>query len=211
MHKISDELEFRPDRTTDYGVSCLWGLKNFHRLIMGKWCLHASSFIFDRIIIKVAGIQDRHKSLDKFYFAWPIYMFFWNEIWPWHIGLMWAIIALWDTCYLLSLQILSFSIQSIWTFMFNSITLGKFYKTSEHPFLMRRPDSRIQKFMMLNHFKQNILIISIPIQKQLKVPWRYLGKQIDGHQTSAISFNSICTGKLVLLFSDVETLFYSRC
>ena len=31
-----------------------------HRLIMGKWCLHASSFIFDRIIIKVAGNQDRH-------------------------------------------------------------------------------------------------------------------------------------------------------
>ena len=29
---------------------------------MGKWCLHASSFIFDRIIIKVAGNQDRHKS-----------------------------------------------------------------------------------------------------------------------------------------------------
>ena len=27
---------------------------------MGKWCLHASSFIFDRIIIKVAGNQDRH-------------------------------------------------------------------------------------------------------------------------------------------------------
>ena len=35
---------------------------------MGKWCLHASSFIFDRIIIKVAGNQDRHKSLDKFDF-----------------------------------------------------------------------------------------------------------------------------------------------
>ena len=29
---------------------------------MGKWCLHASSFIFDRIIIKVVGNQDRHKS-----------------------------------------------------------------------------------------------------------------------------------------------------
>ena len=26
---------------------------------MGKWCLHASSFIFDWIIIKVAGNQDR--------------------------------------------------------------------------------------------------------------------------------------------------------
>ena len=33
---------------------------------MGKWCLHASSFIFYQIIIKVAGNQDRHKSLVKF-------------------------------------------------------------------------------------------------------------------------------------------------
>ena len=23
---------------------------------------------------------------------------FWNEIWPWHIGLRWAIVALWATC-----------------------------------------------------------------------------------------------------------------
>ena len=37
-----------------------------HRLIMGKCCRHASSFIFDRIIIKVAGNQDRHKSLVEF-------------------------------------------------------------------------------------------------------------------------------------------------
>ena len=29
MHKFSDEIEFRPDRTTEYGVSCPWGLKNF--------------------------------------------------------------------------------------------------------------------------------------------------------------------------------------
>ena len=29
---------------------------------MGKWCLHASSFLFDRIIIKFAGNQDKHKS-----------------------------------------------------------------------------------------------------------------------------------------------------
>ena len=36
---------------------------------MGKWCLRASSFIFDRIIIKVAGNQDRHKSSDKFDFG----------------------------------------------------------------------------------------------------------------------------------------------
>ena len=35
---------------------------------MGKWCLHASSFIFDQIVIKVAGNQDRHKSSDEFDF-----------------------------------------------------------------------------------------------------------------------------------------------
>ena len=35
---------------------------------MGKCCLHASSFIFDRIIIKVAGNQDRHKSSEEFDF-----------------------------------------------------------------------------------------------------------------------------------------------
>ena len=29
MHKISDEFEFRPDWTTDYGVSCPWASKNF--------------------------------------------------------------------------------------------------------------------------------------------------------------------------------------
>ena len=36
---------------------------------MGKCCPHASSFVFDRIIIKVAGNQDRHKSSDKFDFG----------------------------------------------------------------------------------------------------------------------------------------------
>ena len=36
---------------------------------MGKCCLHASSIIFDRIIIKIAGYQDRHKSLDEFDFG----------------------------------------------------------------------------------------------------------------------------------------------
>ena len=29
MHKILDKFEFRPDWTTDYRVSCLWGLKYF--------------------------------------------------------------------------------------------------------------------------------------------------------------------------------------
>ena len=38
----------------------LWG----HRLIMGKWCLQASSFIFDRIFVNLAGNQDRRKISD---------------------------------------------------------------------------------------------------------------------------------------------------
>ena len=33
---------------------------------MGKCCLQASSFIFDRIIIKSGCNQDRHKSSDEF-------------------------------------------------------------------------------------------------------------------------------------------------
>ena len=71
-------------------------------LLMGKWCLNASSFIFERIIIKVAGNQDGHKSSDEFDFGPLVSMahlyVFWNEIWPWHIGLRCAIVALWATC-----------------------------------------------------------------------------------------------------------------
>ena len=36
---------------------------------MGKCCLHASSFIFDWIISKVAGNQDRHKRSHEFDFG----------------------------------------------------------------------------------------------------------------------------------------------
>ena len=41
----------------------------FHRPVMGKWSLHASLLIFDRIVIKVASNQDRHKSPDEFDFG----------------------------------------------------------------------------------------------------------------------------------------------
>ena len=50
-------------------LAALERLKKFHRLIIGKCCLHASSFIFDRLIIKVAGNQDRHKSSNEFDFG----------------------------------------------------------------------------------------------------------------------------------------------
>ena len=35
---------------------------------MGKWCLQASLFSFDRIFVKLAGNQDRHKISDEFDF-----------------------------------------------------------------------------------------------------------------------------------------------
>ena len=50
-------------------LAALERLKNFPKPYNGKCCLHASLFIFDRIIIKVAGNQDRHKSSDEFDFG----------------------------------------------------------------------------------------------------------------------------------------------
>ena len=40
-----------------------------HRLILGKCCLQASSFIFYRIIMKDAGNQEMHKSSVEFDFG----------------------------------------------------------------------------------------------------------------------------------------------
>ena len=49
-------------------LAALERLKISHRLIMGKWCLQATSFIFDRIFVKHAGNQDSHKISDEFEF-----------------------------------------------------------------------------------------------------------------------------------------------
>ena len=49
-------------------LDALERLNIFHRLIMGKLCLQASSFIFDLTFVKLAGNQDRHKISDEFEF-----------------------------------------------------------------------------------------------------------------------------------------------
>ena len=68
MHKISDGFEFRPLTTELAGLE---KKKNkSHRLTMGNRCLRARSFIFNRIIIKIADNQDRYKSSVGFDF-WP--------------------------------------------------------------------------------------------------------------------------------------------
>ena len=74
-------------------------------LIMGKWCLHASSFIFYQIIIKVAGNQDRHKILVKFDFG-PNQTTYFGVTCPWvtKISHIWTWISLkpvgqsWSNC-----------------------------------------------------------------------------------------------------------------
>ena len=52
-------------------LAALERLKISHTLIMEKWCLHStcSAFIFDQIITKVTGNQDRHKSSVEFDFG----------------------------------------------------------------------------------------------------------------------------------------------
>ena len=62
---------------------------------MGKCCLHASSFIFDRVIIKVAGNQDRHKSLVEFDFG-PNQITYFGVTCPWVMKLshFWTWISL---------------------------------------------------------------------------------------------------------------------
>ena len=63
-------------------LAALECLKNFLWAYNGKWCLHGSLFIFDQIIIKVAGNQDRHKSSVQFHFGLNQTTHF-GVTWPW--------------------------------------------------------------------------------------------------------------------------------
>ena len=81
MHKISDEFEFRSDRTTDYGVSCPWVSKLF--LIDLKWengvCMLAHSFLIkssSKLLVTRTGIKAWMSLISGLWFPWPIYMFF---------------------------------------------------------------------------------------------------------------------------------------
>ena len=69
MDKILDEFNFSQIGPLTTELAAFEHIKFSHEHIMGKCHLHASSFIFDRIIIKVAGNQDRHKSSDEFDFG----------------------------------------------------------------------------------------------------------------------------------------------
>ena len=68
MHKISDEFEFRPDRTTDYGVSCPWASKKFPTDL--QWengvSMLACSFLIEsssKLLVTRTGIKARTSSI----------------------------------------------------------------------------------------------------------------------------------------------------
>ena len=77
-------------------LAALERLKISHRLIIGKWCLHAGSFIFDRIIIKVAGsISGRIRLLTLEWLAWmtkTLHFRTWISLRP--VGQSWSIYIL---------------------------------------------------------------------------------------------------------------------
>ena len=80
MHKISDEFEFRSDRTTDYGVSCPWVSKKFP--IDLQWengvCMLAHSFLIkssSKLLVTRTGIKARMSLISGLWFPWPIFMF----------------------------------------------------------------------------------------------------------------------------------------
>ena len=89
MHNILDEFEFRPDQTTDYGVSCPWASKKYpYRPYNGENGVSTFSLLF---------LIGSFWYLQALKLGW-VWIFL-NEICPWHIGLRWAIVALWATCW----------------------------------------------------------------------------------------------------------------
>ena len=92
MHNIMNEFEFRPDRTTDYGVSCSWASKKCpYRPYNGENGVSTFSLLF---LIGSFWYFHVTRTSIKACMSW----IFWNEIWPWHIWHRWAIVALWATC-----------------------------------------------------------------------------------------------------------------
>ena len=68
MHKISDKFEFRPDRTTDYGVSCPWASKKFPIDIQWENAVSmlACSFLIEsssKLLVTGIGIKARSSSV----------------------------------------------------------------------------------------------------------------------------------------------------
>ena len=150
MHIISNEFEFQPDRTTDYGGSCPWASKKFPIDLLWEngVSMLAYSFLIEsssKLLVTRSGIKAlvtrtgikaqlssilgriRPLILELLALEWRKFPTFeleylWSQLvsldqilceaslgWgkgcirfrgrlTWHIGLGWAIVALWATC-----------------------------------------------------------------------------------------------------------------
>ena len=80
MHKILDEFEFRPDRTTDYGVSCPSASKEFPIDLQWENGVSMLALLFliessSKLLVTRIGIKAWTSSISGLWFPWPIYMF----------------------------------------------------------------------------------------------------------------------------------------
>ena len=92
MHNIMNEFEFRPERTTDYGVSCPWASKKYpYRPYNGENGVSTFSLLF--LIGSFWYFHVTRTSIK----AWMSLNFLKWDL-TLHIGLRWAIVALWATC-----------------------------------------------------------------------------------------------------------------
>ena len=102
----------------------------------------AHSFLIkssSKLLVTRTGIIARMSLISGLWFPWPIYMFFWNEIWYWHIGLRWAIVALCAACILFvpqgeDLSFFSFVRGTIFSFQVYMFSKEGIRKTEEFTF-----------------------------------------------------------------------------
>ena len=110
---------FRQIRTLIAELVPLEFWKIFQRVIMGKWCLHASLFLgnkdmfknykrFDFWHVQTADIGGTKPWKNNCSLIWKLFKFLMTLLAGlfemrgcWHIGLRWAIVALWATCFTL--------------------------------------------------------------------------------------------------------------
>ena len=85
VHKSLVKFYFGPDQTTHFGVTCPWVTKTSN---FWTWLsLKPVGQSWSNFMCSIIGVGER---LHKVF----------GTDWPWHIGLRWAIIALWATSFL---------------------------------------------------------------------------------------------------------------
>ena len=90
-------------------LAALERLKKSHRLIMGKWCFHASSFIFDQIISNLlvtrTGIKARSTSGRIRLLTLELLALEWRKLYAFELEYLWGQLANIDHIYVASMAV----------------------------------------------------------------------------------------------------------